>query len=389
MIEKTARGLYRVRVEAKRTFRDEREAKRFERLARMQMAAAFVDARGGGDSPPIADGMDAWIETQADNGIGEAHLEKCRRVLARFAVELGETLGDIDKQSLRKWRHRRMKSVCAGTANHDISILKAFANWCIEENLWEPDLKASRWLTMKRAEHKRKTPLPVTAKQFSELAGKLPAQIRLPWGMLWCTGDRPGAIYALEWRDVVMPEDTEKGVFGMMTLRKRKGGPNETRQVNFKVDDVIHRILLEARDWFEEFRGRPPRMYDPVFVTARTGGRWDGPTFNSALQWHLDHVLSKKERRRGRIYPYLARHSVASSLARQGLNAYQIAAVTGHRDTRTTETYVHLTGRDADHGRTLVDDEFRVHARWLFEDDEEVENVDGTCEGDSTQVVDV
>ena len=340
MITQTAKGRWQVRVEVKRVFDTDAEARRFERLSRMHLSAAQVQFDGGGDSPSIVDGMDAWLADLADNGATEGHVEKCRRVLARIAVELTDQLGEITKQTLRKWRHTRRRLVKTGTVNGELSVLKAFANWCVDENLWEPSSAGIRWLTMRRLEDNPKQPDPVTPSEFGKLLDVLPEQVRNLWLSIGLCADRPGALYAAEWKDVHLPDLDHGEVSGFMSLRERKGGPKEARNIPFDAGSPLHELLIKAKAFFCKVRGRAPRLYDPVFITGRSGQRWNGPTFNSALRWHL----RKHGKKLRNVYPYLARHSIITYLAGKGLNAHQIMSLTGHHDFRSTNKYIHMCG---------------------------------------------
>ncbi len=346
---------YVVRYEVKRSFSSKADAERFEKLLRAHIQTATLEYDNGGDCPTLASHADEWLADLRDNGATEERVERCRRVLWRMRYELladrdDLTLNEIHKGLLKQWRNRRCREVCAATVNGEIAVIRAYANWCVDEEYWTPGIAGMRWLKLKRLEHATKQPDPVTEAQFGSIVSRLPEQIRIPWTFQWLSADRPGAWQALRWSDVTIPDisiDRDTGEIrvvaqGQLRLSKRKGGIGKERVIPVDYNSLMHQTLLEARSFFHRVRGRAPNHYDPVFITARAkGSAWSGPTFNSALKYHLARI---GERRR---CPYTVRHSVATSLIRDGANAHQAQAALGHENFRTTDNYVHLMGSDS------------------------------------------
>ena len=352
-IAKTSRG-HRVRYEVKRTFSTEAEAKRFEKVLRAHFQAALVEFDRGDDSPTILSHLEEWLADLSDNGTTLKRIDHCRDVLLRTRYELmidrdDVALDEITKAMLKDWRHRRRNTACASTVNGEVAILKAYANWAVDEERWTPGIRGLRWLNLQRLAHKTKQPDPVTEAEFGHITKQLPLQISLPWIFQWLSADRPGAWQALNWEHITLPDvvvNTETGEIdvrcnGHVRLRKRKGGAGNERVIAFEYGDTIHSVLDAARRFFTQTRGRAPRWYDPVFISSRAlGQRWSGAGFNSALKYHLARAGLRP------VCPYTARHSVASSLAKHGANAHQTQAALGHRDFRTTDNYIHMSGED-------------------------------------------
>lgn len=351
----------RVRIEVKRVFASDREAGRFRRWIAARVASALAEwDRGRGAS--IAEHLEAWLSLLADEGKTETHLIAARRKLRDFLVftDSDGWLAEVTAETVRAWRHSLLtRKLGAGTANGYVAELKAFANWAAREELWEPDARAVRWLKLARLGHRPKQPAVYTPAELGRLLSRLPRQIRNPMVFQYASCDRPGAWYALSWRDIHWPDTRADNLslVGLADLRVRKGGrPSAAR---FAPGGAVHAALLDAREFFRERTGRAPVWRDPVFVSARTGERWTGPSFGSALRYHLARLGERP------TCPYSLRHSVGVNMLRGGLDSFTTQAGLGHADFKSTANYIHLTGGDRERAQALAEEQLAPFLRGL------------------------
>jgi integrase/recombinase XerD len=84
-------------------------------------------------------------------------------------------------------------------------------------------------------------------------------------------------------------------------------------------------------------KGRPRTNADTVFVCSRA-------PFRAFRSYSVSHIVDKAFRRTGVVRPsrgaaHLLRHSLATSLLRQGASLEDIAAILCHRSIETTQIY--------------------------------------------------
>jgi len=345
-----------------RRFRCRADKRRFDAILQSKIDEACREYERGFHSPSIRNHADLYLAALTRGGITEARIARCRAVLSALAADLDEggSLCAITRNRISDWLSRRVRFVEAATANQEMSILKAFANWAHAEGMWEPNAQAMLWLHMPRLKHKPQQPDPISEKEFCRLMAKMPTQIRLPWIFVWLSGDRPGAILALRWEHVHWP-DPIAGFQGWIRLADRKGGAEETMHLPFEMGGAKDKILRLSRAFFHEIKGRWPMPADPIFISSR-GNRWTGSAWCHAARHHQRRAGGKA------LKTYVARHSVGTCLMLGGESSHLIQAALGHRDGRTTAKYLHLVGMARAKASAKIEASIDQHLAQLFED---------------------
>jgi len=340
-----------LRKEIRRRFHSAADRDRFAACLDLHLARADREYSEGWRVVCIGDALPEYLKyLDAERRVSEGRIADSRRVLMRFARDLGEHLDNITREGLRAWRIERMRvdGVQESTVNKDVKILQAFARWAIRDRLWTIDAEAVAWLAIEKLPCRRPTPTVLTERDLVESLRPYPWHVRLPILAIFELGDRPGAIYALRGRDIWMPRLQLSGV---VRLQKRKGraGDRCERSVSFDAGGRVDMLLGRARALFASIVGRPPRKADPIFVNAR-GNSWTNSTMAGALQHH------RRRRKKGRkLTPYIARHSLATMIARMDGNPTHVQLVLGHAKRSTGEIYTHLTGSDSEAARDAID----------------------------------
>ncbi len=136
------------------------------------------------------------------------------------------------------------------------------------------------------------------------------------------TGARRGELLKLEWRDVDLKA-------GSILLRDTKNG-----------DDRRVPLLVEVRDLLAT-RAKVRKLDDPRLFPGTTADR---PVWVINDAW----AKAKTEAEVDNLRLHDLRHSCGSYLAKEGISAFQIAAILGHRSgPGLTARYVHLVAEDS------------------------------------------
>jgi len=118
-------------------------------------------------------------------------------------------------------------------------------------------------------------------------------------------------------------------------------GSNEVRVIQGKgmKDGVIYISSSCVRILMEYLVKHPRNPQDLLFTT------FDGlRPFNQGCLRKLVKVLSKRAHLAKRVYPYLLRHSLASSLINRGADILTVKKQLRHSDIQTTLLYIHSIG---------------------------------------------
>ncbi len=124
------------------------------------------------------------------------------------------------------------------------------------------------------------------------------------------TGSRAGAILSLRWSDVD---------FAARRISLGGSGRQKTRAQMIPITDRLHQLLTEAKE---------AAMTDYVI-------EWAGQPVKSIKRGFREGV--KRAGLGADVTPHVLRHTAASWMAEAGVPMSEIAAVLGHRDSRTTE----------------------------------------------------
>lgn len=226
-----------------------------------------------------------------------------KAILAAFGL-LGAS--DVDSFS-----ERRIRDFSAshkgkpGTIRKELSILRAALRWAERKGLI--DKAPHIWLPQ--------APPPKDRRLSREEASRLRDGVRMPHVRLFVeialgTGARAGAILGLRWSDC----DLENKRLNLGGHERQKA-----RAKMVPINETLHHILVASRegamtDYVIEWAGEPVKSIKRGFREAvrRAGLGTD-------------------------VTPHVLRHTAASWMAEAGIPMSEIAAVLGHRDSRTTE----------------------------------------------------
>ena len=299
--------------------------------------------------------------------VGDGRLADVVRILNRFARELPRLvyarmkradvrIERITTDAIRRWQQKRLKDVAACTVNKDLNILRGYVRWLIREGYWkDTDAELVQWMHVDDLPYFRKPPEALSINGLKSFLGSLRAHIRLPLLAVFVFGDRPGAVYALNNRDIIITASGD----GMVRLRSRKGG--RERSIAFTCGDDVDRLMCAAREQFIKVIKRPPRGADPVFVNLR-GNRWRNDSMNKSIK----HWLKKDKKRQGGLHPYVLRRSLATLAAVANVCSSPVQLVLGQSRRDTAEKYTHLAGSDATAARQRTYNAFGGLVRGLL-----------------------
>jgi integrase len=214
----------------------------------------------------------------------------------------------------------------ASTINRDLRTLRRALSLAVE---WgKLDLMPK--VTLAKGERKRERVL------TDEEAERYLAVCPQPWHdvatALLCTGMRPGEVYTLDWRNILL-----NGTGGLIQITQGKS------KAARRLLPMMPR-LYQALKTRHEAQGRPLQGW--VFPTGSASGHIEE---SSAKQWHAKALAALEEARKKNsdlpeikpFVPYCLRHTALTWLADSGCDAFTLARIAGHSSIAITQRYVH------------------------------------------------
>lgn len=230
------------------------------------------------------------------------HTETDRHHWKGLRGTFGECLAaDVSESQIRSYTASSVARV--GTIRRRLTILRAALNWAERKGLI--DKAPHIWLPQAPPPKDRR----LTREEADALrSGAVMPHVRLFIELGLCTGARAGAILSLKWEMV-----------SGRTISFITSGRQKSRAIAVPVNDTLHRALEEARE---------AAMTDYVI-------EWAGQPVKSIKRGFREAV--KRAGLGADVTPHVLRHTAASWMAEAGVPMSEIAAVLGHRDSRTTE----------------------------------------------------
>ena len=289
-----------------------------------------------------------------------------RRVLLRFAAELGSGAGDIavdriTETDLETWAEKRLlepgyggKTVSRRTVAKDIKILKAFCHWARRRFTGSRNMAALgyEFYCPPDGQHGGKVDA-ITVAEFINYAARIGRVSRhaalVLYAMLYF-GARPQALFLLDFADTSLPENGHPGRAKLAVLKK--GDPGD---VPVPEGSPREGVLLEAELLARKYHGRVRRSW-PVFTTRRGQSKrrprgWCVDTYANELR-----RCANKARVPGEFVAYVVRHSAVTWLKQEGVAVSQIQHYAKHSRQETQGQYDHTSGELAREAYEVVEE---------------------------------
>lgn len=279
------------------------------------------------DSPPVL--LQSFCQWMREHrGTSEPTLYNYGLPIRELIRRLGEDPAKLDAQGLRKFVLNQSRHTGWGAAKRCTTALRMFLRFLIAEGRCRAGLLGA----IPALAHWRLSSLPrylppeavervIDSCDVSSLVGKRDRAILL---LLARLGLRAGDIVQMRLQDIDW-----KGAWVDVSGKSRR----QTRlPLTQEVGDAIVSYVQ---------KGRPRSHTDTLFLRSRAPFR--GFRAHPAVSVIVARALRRAEiKRPGRGAAHLLRHSVASSMLRQGASLQELSALLRHRSIETTQIYAKI-----------------------------------------------
>lgn len=263
--------------------------------------------------------FDDYLLAKQLQGLSPTTLDRYQYSVKRLLTDLDKSdIADITAGDVRRWLGAKTYSdVSRGI---DIKNSKTFFRWVKEEG-YRDDNPMERIPMPKVADPQKRALDEREMAKLIEAARKSSRRDLAIILVLTDTGMRASELGDLERADIDLDQLT-------IRIRCGKGGKGRVAFFSPLTARGVRRYLASRKD------------SDPaLFLTNR------GLPFNRDSLRQLLYRLSGRAGL-GQVGPHCLRHSFATSLARQGCDAWSMQSLLGHSDNRVCLRYIHLAGRD-------------------------------------------
>jgi integrase len=263
----------------------------------------------------------AQFLTYAETTYRPKTLEMYRTLLTRFeALYPKAFLSDLTAEHVDRYKAKRLSEVSPVSVHVELRTLRSILNTARRWKL----LSANVFDGVSLPQLPEQAPLALSVEDFQ----KLLAAIRESWFrdvVLFAvlTGLRRGEILNLKWSNVDLSRKLVQ-VETSATFKTKAG-----RRRTIPLSEAAF-ALLSARF------GKSPSEF--VFTLN------DRPIFEDWVTHLFKRYVRKLSLSNSRIRFHSLRHTFASWLVQSGVPIFQVKALLGHRNVRTTESYSHLSG---------------------------------------------
>jgi integrase/recombinase XerD len=276
-----------------------------------------------GQDPVLLTEFCLWMHQQ--RGIGDLSLHNYSLFIRQFLKRLGEDLVRFDAQSLRQFVLEKSQQSGWATVKRCTTALRMFLRFLIAEGKCAPGLDAAipvlahwRLSSLPRYIQPEEVERIIACCNLNSPVGRRNRAIIL---LLARLGLRAGDIVKLSLDDI----DWE----GAWLYVSGKG----RRQTRLPLTQEVGDAIIDYMQY-----GRPQTETDVLFIRSRA----PFCAFSSPVA--VSHIVARAMRRAGvtcrvRGAAHVLRHSVATSMLRQGASLQDIASILRHRSIETTEIY--------------------------------------------------
>ncbi|MCY6957937.1 site-specific tyrosine recombinase/integron integrase [Clostridium brassicae] len=274
-------------------------------------------------SSDIEEKLGIYLATKKLDGLSQQTLKNYQYNLMKFADYLRKPLVTITTMDLRMFLAQRCKGLKPTSINGQISILKSFFSWLVNEEYIpkNPAIKLKQTKEPKRLRHA------MTEEEIELLrqACKSDREKALV-EFLISTGCRLSEVVGVNKADVNWHE---------MSLHVIGKGAKERKvYFNTKAKILLKKYLLTRSD-----------SNPALFVTSkRPHGRLGGRSIQREIK-----KIAKRAGIEKSVYPHLFRHSYATHKLNAGMSLPVIQHLMGHEDPATTQIYAELSEENIKH----------------------------------------
>lgn len=284
-----------------------------------------------GGAPTVASIIDAYLD-QHQRAVGERTYYEHRRLLQKFAEAYGNRhVKDCLPFHLSSWLDQQKRWKSKSTRSTVINAVQASFNWAATQKL----IASNPFKGVYQRDDRRRRPM--TKEEFQKIlvvAGKscrrryhgIPSGQRLQHVLFFCrfTGCRPSEARNLKWTDLEHAD-------GYIVLKEHK-----TVGMSTDPDPRAIPLVWQVKRLLGYLRKKQPHG-EYVFVCGRR------------TKWARGSLPQKLKRIRkiagipGDAVLYGVRHRFATSAVENGVHLSELAGLLGHKSTRTTGRYVHVS----------------------------------------------
>lgn len=295
------------------------------------IVAAHAHAPAG---PRLAELLNDWCAARHADGRRERGVARYRDQLEAFVAWLGAsaTLVEFTAARIRAYKVHLGSRVAAGTTRNGLTALRAFGDWCVEEEL----LDDNPALLVKHPTVLAPPPSALLRHEITALFAVLdapPQSHKATWprnqrcvALMLYAGLRREEVSLLCWGDYD-PSARE------LVVRRGKGGKSRVvpvcRELAAYLDPAYRADVATA----------------PIINQGDDEHGWDKALTHKAI----GHIFERWLAGRGlKINPHQLRRTFATELYRRGVDLFTIQRLLGHSDPKTTLRYI-MASSEIDH----------------------------------------
>jgi integrase len=243
-----------------------------------------------------------------------------KRLLGRFS---GRRADSLTTREMKEWRDELLPGHTPATVNRHLTLLRAILRMALRDRLLDPSALPEIEPLKENNERVRY----LSEDEEQRLTDALPPLLR-PLVLVGIhTGMRRGELLSLTWDDVDL-------LGGSVLVRKSKSG--EGRRIPMSA--------TARRTFGALFETRRERMHSPVIRQSEAARRvFTAPRGGYLVNLNRAWYRAIKVARLDGLRFHDLRHTFASRLAMSGVDLFRVQTLMGHKSSRMTVRYAHLS----------------------------------------------